>query len=94
MEETQKSIGTTPRCFLKADISTLLRIGHFYFALTIAVVIVDIAVNQEYIRLEYRSRCGRIIAKLDNNENPVLARGFQYHNVFLKCTLDAIQIKL
>jgi hypothetical protein len=29
MEETQKSIATTSRCFLKADISILVRIGHY-----------------------------------------------------------------
>jgi hypothetical protein len=50
LEETQKSIGTTSRCFLKADISTLLRIGHFYFALTDSFTTVDITMNWEYIR--------------------------------------------
>ena len=41
MEETQKSIGTTSCCFLKADISTLVRVGHFYFALTNRVFTLD-----------------------------------------------------
>ena len=40
-----------------------------------SIVIVDIAVNQEYIRVEYLNRRGIIIAKLDNNANPVLSRG-------------------
>ena len=49
MEKTQKSIGTTSRCLLKADIFTLLRIGHFYFGLTYPSSIVDKKVLQEYI---------------------------------------------
>jgi len=46
----EKSIGTTSCCFLKADIFTLLRIGHFYFALTNLLNDIDIALNQAYIR--------------------------------------------
>ena len=34
MEETQKSKRTTSHRFLKADISILVRVGHFYFGLT------------------------------------------------------------
>jgi hypothetical protein len=39
-----------------------------------SIVIVDIAVNQEYIRVEYLNQRGIIIAELDNTANPVLSR--------------------
>lgn len=49
MEETQKSKRTTSHCFLKADISILVRVGHFYFGLTYSFTIIDIVSNRAYI---------------------------------------------
>jgi hypothetical protein len=74
MEETQKSIGTTSRCFLKADISTLVRIGHFYFALTYLFGIIDNDLIKAYICAECGKRRGTIIAKLVNTGGVMLSR--------------------